>query len=211
MFDWPYSRMWKHSLLFRNTKDAEGSCAHWRSLECRLRESGLALSFPPIRKYSEEFLLCSRKSFHAECFVSLVQVHFICEKTTFSFSLLFQKLAASLEKCPHHFVLFQAFCLRGQNAWNIFHLFHNWNSIQVNQTYTPSFVFLLQNKVSWTNPGARVKLGTLDVTNLLFMSGCLLLRWNITEALLFTVSLEVTLLWRPHQRWLDAKSDLDRK
>lgn len=106
--------MWKHSLLFRNTKDAEGSCAHWRSLECRLRESGLALSFPPIRKYSEEFLLCSRKSFHAECFVSLVQVHFICEKTTFSFSLLFQKLAASLEKCPHHFVLFQAFCLGGK-------------------------------------------------------------------------------------------------
>ena len=126
-------------------------------------------------------------------------------------SLLFQKLAASLEKCLHHFVLFQAFCLLGPNAWNILHLFHNWNSIQVNQTYTPSFVFLLQNKISWTNPGARVKLGTLDVTNLLFMSGCLLLRWNITEALLFTVSLEVTLLWRPHQRWLDAKSDLDRK
>lgn len=68
------------------------------------------------------------------------------------FSLLFQKLAASLEKCPHHFVLFQAFCLRGQNAWNIFHLFHNWNSIQVNQTYIPSFVFLLQNKVLLNEP-----------------------------------------------------------
>lgn len=95
--------MWKHSLLFRNTKDAEGSCSHWRSLECRLRESGLALSFPPIRKYSEEFLLCSSKSSHAECFVSLVQVHFICEKTMSTFFFVVSKTSRVAREMPSSF------------------------------------------------------------------------------------------------------------
>lgn len=152
MFDWPYSRMWKHSLLFQNKKDAEGSCSHYRSLQCRLREPGLAFSFPPIRKYSEEFLLCSSKSFYADCFVSLVQVHFICEKTTSTFFLLFQKLAASLENALIIFVLFQAFCLREKNAWNIFHLACR----SIKHIYAELCIPVLQNKVNWTNPGASV-------------------------------------------------------
>ena len=96
-------------------------------------------------------------------------MHFICEATTSTFFFVVTK--TSLHYKMHG--MYSIYSIIGIACRSI------------KQITIPSYLFLLQNKVNWTHPGARVKLGTLHVTNLLFISGCLLLRWNITEALLF--------------------------
>ena len=79
-----------------------------------------------------------------------MQVHFICEKTTSTFFFVVSKTSRVARKMPSSFRFVPGM------------LFHNWNRIQVNQTYIPSSVFLLQSIFNWTNRGARVKLGTCD-------------------------------------------------